>query len=62
MHRPLAGVAAAEAGHTGSVIPVLRASVGAAVLAGVLAAGGYSPSLSSGCPPGAPCPETASFR
>ena len=62
MYRPLAGVAAAEVGHTGGVIPVLRASAVSAVLAGVLAAGGCSSGSSSGCPPGASCPETAPFR
>jgi hypothetical protein len=45
-------------GHTGAVIPILRASLAVAFAVGVLAACGCSFS-SSGCPPGAPCPAAA---
>jgi hypothetical protein len=44
-------------GHTGAVIPILRTSLVAALVAGVLAAGGCS--SSPRCPPGASCPAVA---
>jgi hypothetical protein len=50
----------ADAGHTGGVMGVVRASLVAAVLAGVLAAGGCSPAPR--CPAGASCPAAAPFR
>ena len=50
----------AVAGHTGGVKGVVRASLVAAVLAGVLAAGGCS--ASPRCPAGASCPPVVPFR
>ena len=50
----------ADAGHTGRVVRVVRASLVAAVLAGVLAAGGCSPAPR--CPAGASCPATVPFK
>ena len=49
----------AVAGHTGRVM-VIRAALAAAVLAGVLAAGGCAPSPR--CPAGASCPSAAPFK
>jgi hypothetical protein len=51
---------AAVAGHTGGVMEVVRAGLVAAMLAGVLAAGGCSPA--PGCPAGASCPATLPFK
>jgi hypothetical protein len=48
------------AGQTGGMMWVVRASLVAAVLAGVLAAGGCS--SSPRCPAGASCPSAAPFR
>ena len=48
------GPCAAEVGHTGGVIPVLRASLVAVALAGVLVASGCS-AAPFGCRPGASC-------
>ena len=50
----------AVAGHTGGVMGVVRVSLVAAVLAGVLAAGGCSPAPR--CPAGASCPATVPFK
>ena len=50
----------ADAGHTGGVMGMVRASLVAAVLAGVLAAGGCSPAPR--CPAGASCPATVPFK
>jgi hypothetical protein len=50
----------AIAGHTGGVMGVVRASLVAAALAGVLAAGGCSPAPR--CPAGASCPAAAPFK
>ena len=50
----------AVAGHTGGVMRVARASLVAALLAGVLAAGGCSPAPR--CPAGASCPSAAPFK
>jgi hypothetical protein len=49
----------AVAGHTGGVMRVVRASLMAAVLTGVLAAGGCS--SSPRCPVGASCPSAVPF-
>ena len=48
------GPCAAEVGHTGGVIPVLRASLVAVALAGVLVASGCS-AAPFGCRPGPSC-------
>ena len=53
-------VPGAVAGHTGSVMRAVRASLVTAVLAGALAAGGCSPAPR--CPAGASCPAAAPFR
>lgn len=50
----------AVAGHTSGVMGVVRAGLVAAVLTGVLGAGGCSPSPR--CPAGASCPLAAPFR
>jgi hypothetical protein len=50
----------AVAGHTGGVMVVVRTGLVAAVLAGVLAAGGCS--SSPRCPADASCPSAAPFR
>lgn len=47
-------------GHTGGVMGVVRASLMAAMLAGVLAAGGCSPTPR--CPAGASCPSALPFK
>jgi hypothetical protein len=50
----------AIASHTGGVMGVVRAGLAAAVLAGVLAAGGCS--AAPRCPAGASCPAAVPFR
>jgi hypothetical protein len=50
----------AVAGHTGGVMGVVRAGLVAAVLTGVLGAGGCSPSPR--CPAGASCPSALPFK